>query len=749
MTGGLYRALARWRWGIALVLAAGCGSLGWAGRRLAVDPSNRAFFIRGDESYRTYQAFRQAFGSDDTIVLGLRLHEGFSPEVARWLSQLTVDLRGLPDVEAVRSLASARLVRRGLFGQPVEESFFGVPGGGSRRPGMPFDWWKHAPPDVQALTAPDNSFTALVLTIAEDEARPDSRHELVGRVQRLMSSRTPASVEVRFSGTAVEQDAFIHDIEQDRRTLVPVTVAVIALLVLFLGGDWRTLAYSLAVMGGALAGTNGLMVLTGTPVNLVSALLAPLILIVSVSATVHVAHSMASEHGDGPLPVRLASVYRRMFLPCALALGTTALGFLSLLVSRVSAIRTFGCFGAAGTAMAWALSMLLAPAAAGLIAAAPRGRSGLFDVVGRILAASTGRMRRAILALSVMLAAGSLYVAPSVRASTDLLTIFPPAHRFRRDTEEIQRQLGGIYPLEVLVRLPDPRALRDPASWEALERFQEAVRRLPNVSRTIALTDLERYLRIALKQPRSSAWLTRFLTDGRRRMPEELARLADEDFRTLRLTALLESSDTAQVEELAGAIPPLAGAFLPAGWRAEVTGQTALLARMSQQLVRDELASVGLAFAVILAAAWLGLRSLRDAVICVGVNILPVAGLFACMAALRVPLNTATAMIASIALGLVFDNTIYFMWRYRAARAGGRTPQQALAMSLTQAAQPMIASSLILSGGFAIALLGRMTPTVQFGALSCFVIGAALLSDLLVLPSVVSLLEPGAGGRLR
>jgi predicted RND superfamily exporter protein len=345
----------------------------------------------------------------------------------------------------------------------------------------------------------------------------------------------------------------------------------------------------------------------------------------------------------------------------------------------------------------------------------------------------------------MLLVAASLHLAPSVRASTDLLNVFPPANRFRRDTEAIQQRLGGIYPLEVLVRLPGAGLLREPASWEALERFQRAVGGLPNVSRTIALMDVERYVRTALGRTRSSAWLTQFLDEGPRRMPQELARLADPGFRTLRLTALLDSSDTAHVVELADAIPRLAEDSLPAGWGADVTGQTLLLARMSQRLVQDEVISVGVAFGIILAAASLGLRSLRDALMCVGVNLLPVAGLFACMAALHIPLNTATAMIASIALGLVFDNSIYFLWRYRAERGAGLSPPRALAAGLTRATQPMIASSLILAGGFAVALLGRMTPTVQFGALSCFVIGVALLSDLLVLPAVMGVCEPGAG----
>jgi predicted RND superfamily exporter protein len=101
-------------------------------------------------------------------------------------------------------------------------------------------------------------------------------------------------------------------------------------------------------------------------------------------------------------------------------------------------------------------------------------------------------------------------------------------------------------------------------------------------------------------------------------------------------------------------------------------------------------------------------------------------------------------MIASVALGLIFDNTIYLLSRYRDARRAGRGAAAALRTALDRCLRPVTTSSMILCGGFAVTLAGSLVPTQQFGLLTCATIGLALASDLLVLPALLAAVKPGA-----
>ena len=90
--------------------------------------------------------------------------------------------------------------------------------------------------------------------------------------------------------------------------------------------------------------------------------------------------------------------------------------------------------------------------------------------------------------------------------------------------------------------------------------------------------------------------------------------------------------------------------------------------------------------------------SLPYALIVIVPNLLPILGLFALMAVWRIPLNIATAMSASVAVGLIFDNTIQLLYRYRDARRAGADARGGEGR-LARRAQLMIASSLTLRAG--------------------------------------------------
>ena len=139
-----------------------------------------------------------------------------------------------------------------------------------------------------------------------------------------------------------------------------------------------------------------------------------------------------------------------------------------------------------------------------------------------------------------------------------------------------------------------------------------------------------------------------------------LATLVSASGREVRLSALVNEMDEQRFLALVDATR--AGlADLPPGWSGYVTGQVLRLARAQQDLVATQLSSVTLALVVIFAAIWLGLRSWRLMLVALPPNLVPVAVTFAAMAWLAIPLDAATVMVASVALGIAVDNTIHYL----------------------------------------------------------------------------------------
>ncbi len=731
--------LYRLRWIPALAAVALCAAVWPVSRQVPVDASNNSFVIRDNFSWYEYENFNRVFTAEESIAVGLRFANPIDAASAAVLTELEAELKTIPGVHQVRGLAGLTRHHLGWFGRMEEKPLFGALVSGKENPESFLADREHWPPPGSQLLSADGRTAAVIVTL-----KPDAPELSVAldAVRRAVTERLPADAEAMFTGTVLEQRTFGEQIDRDRRAFVPLCVGVIVALLIVFHLDLRTVLYSLVVMGGSLTLTEALMTAAGGRLHAVTALLAPVILIVAVSSTIKACGIFDLVRNE-PLPsLRLVRAIRGMFVPIFLANLTTFIGFISLLVSRVPAVRDFGAYGAAGTAFAFLLTMLAAP----LFATWPRmpmtGRFDPFEWTGKTIARLTRPVSWLLVALAVVFVVAAVRQIPQLQTSTDLIKIFKPSDPFRRDTELFIERLGGVYPLEILVEPPTMKGMRTPDAWDRLDRFEGRIEETADVSHVTGPTDVIRYFEGVVGRPRSEKLLGRMLDEIPEKNPEGWRHFAGEGNLQLRFTALLTTSDTARVMELARQIPQAAGEVLGSGWRVSVTGETRLLAEMSQQLVHDEAASVLTAFCVILALIILILRSAPYAFLGVLPNFVPIAGLFGLMSLLGIGLNTATAMIASVAIGLVFDNTVYLLCGYREARAAGMDAEAAVTQMLSKRFKPVIASSLILMGGFGVTMFGHMVPTVQFGFLSCATIGLVTLSDLFVLPALLRIFKP-------
>ena len=717
-----YAGVYRWRWGVAFLATAACVAVGLQALRLSVDPSIRAFFAPRSESAAAYQVFLNQFGSDETIVVGVRMAHGLTPELGHWVRDVTQALRVLPHVEEVRSLATVTRLRRTFFGRLVEQPLLpDVKAGARAGRALPRD-----PSPEEPLLLSGGRTTAIVLRVTQELPDLDAQSALIAGVRQVLARHQRPDVTYLVTGTVVEQDTLLRRMDQDRQRFIPLTVGVVIVLLLLFHARWLSVVYALAVMGGALVVTQGVMAWRHIPLNVVTGLLAPIVLIIAVSLTVEISASFLHVPRDASNGARLATVYRTMFMPCLLSIFTTLIGFLSLFVSQVPAVRAFGTYGALGTLTAWVLAMAWIPVCLGLAGDRPSRVAPVFQAIGRVLAYRTARHRWSIVTVAAALMITAAVLGGSVRPSTNLIRIFRPTDPFRVETEALQQDLGIVYPLELSITVPPGTSMTSPQTWQSIERFQSTAAQLPVVARSFSLSDVLRYVERIAGITRSERRLTPILAQLPRRLGPAFSQLASPDARHLRLTLYLRRWDTAEVVEVIHQLRALAATALPPGWRMEPTGHVALLSQMSQRLVGDEVTSVALAFGIIFALMWLVMRSLP----------------YALMAVWRIPLNIATAMSASVAVGLIFDNTIQLLYRYRDARRAGADAREAVRAALARCAQPMIASSLIITGGFAVTLCGQMVTTVQFGMLTCATIGLGMMGDLILLPALLVIFKP-------
>ena len=125
----------------------------------------------------------------------------------------------------------------------------------------------------------------------------------------------------------------------------------------------------------------------------------------------------------------------------------------------------------------------------------------------------------------------------------------------------------------------------------------------------------------------------------------------------------------------------------------------------------------------------LAFRSPLLALIALVPNVLPILCVLGAMGWLGVPLDVASVMTGSIAFGVAVDDTYHYLWHCRSG--------QGVVHAAAVAGQGIVATSLILAGGFATLMFSGFNPVVRLGALLCTAVLCALATDALVLPALV------------
>jgi predicted RND superfamily exporter protein len=165
--------------------------------------------------------------------------------------------------------------------------------------------------------------------------------------------------------------------------------------------------------------------------------------------------------------------------------------------------------------------------------------------------------------------------------------------------------------------------------------------------------------------------------------------------------------------------------------------------RFQDYLLSSQMKSFGLAFIVIGLAMLIAFRSWRLGLLAMIPNFLPVLFVVGLMPVLGIALDVGTVMIASVALGLIVDDTIHFLYRFKVEAGRTGDVRSAIARAIQTAGRPIIYTSVVLALGFVVLVFASFNPVIHFGILATIVILLALAFDLVVLPAVMGLVWIG------
>ncbi len=716
-------------------------------RRLEFDRSVEGLFHQDDPRLANYVDDKRLFGGAETTIVAYTDPDLLTVEGLARVEALDKTLAAVPGVQSVLSLAQARLpgsplnpksLREHLVSQRVDveelrDELLGV------------DMYRGR------VLSTDGETTVLLVGLEPVSADSPSRAETIREIRAICDAHDPPAV---VAGGPVLVESVYTQLEADGLTLGIASSAVLALVIAFLFRSVRWMLLPLAVVQLAILWTKALLVVSGTRMSMVSSPLVALVTVIGVVTVVHVTIRFREERDSNSpfdaLRQTMIHLGPAIFWTCL----TTAAGFASLLASRIVPVGGFGTMMALGSLLVFVASVGLLPAGVlfgplGTDPARAPGEGKLASGLNRIVRMVERYPKRVALFGIVFLgvtAAGIL----RLQVATDFDENFRASSPIVRSYRFVSERMGTISMFDVLI--DSPKADEPEKFGEYLDNvraLQQDLSEQPSVTGTMSVVDVLEFVNSTRKERAelmelASATVFEQLGPAQRlellraMQPGVVSGFWNKDEAVSRIIVQTGQTRGADAKrEVIESIEALAQERFPS---ARTAGVEILLAYSVQSLLTDQWTTFGLAVAAIFVMMTIAFRDWRLGLIAMVPNAAPILIVVGVMGWAGLKVNMATAMLASVSMGLTVDFSIHYLYRYRHELRAGKSVSQALHDAHGSVGLAMVLANIALIAGFSTLTISAFIPTVHFGILVSVAMLGGLLGNLTTLPLLLRLL---------
>jgi len=612
------------------------------------------------------------------------------------------------------------------------------------------------------LVSPDGTVGSILLELASSDS--DDSKAVLAALQEAIAPFEARGFRYHIVGQTAQFALTDQALAADSARLTPLMIALVAIVVWVLFRSWQAVVATLATVGLSTLWTMGFMGMLGWPQNAITETIAPLILVMALSDSVHLLsrHAQVREQGI-PIPeagagrtAAMLEAARQAGAPCLITTLTTAAGFASFATSDLESFVRFGIVCAAGISAALLLTFSLLPI---LVLRLPEDQlrsseaSAMWDRVLSVLVEGTRRHARFIVPASLAAFVVAAVGMAGLRVDIDEYKLYGEESDVVRGFRFLEQHLRKSDSLELELTLPEGSELFQIETLERLSDLADSLEAIEGLGPVHSLLDVlawtnrllnrddPAYQRLAETAAANAELLTLLSMED----PVALDSWVSPTFRRLRFSVEAAKRPQSERGAVLASVQEALEKNLGDRWKWTTTGSFVVYYDMARDIQRTQLSSFGVAIVVVFAILMLFLRSLGGSMwraagwATVGMfpTVLPVVVTFGVMGFAAINLDIGTAMVAAILIGIGVDDTIHLLAEFYRRRVAGQGAPAAIQGSVLHVGQAVLTTSVALSLGFLVLTLSSWQSIASFGLLSGVAILGALAADLWILPALV------------
>jgi len=669
----------------AILLLAVVGVMGM--QRLVTDTSNESFLPEGDEMLVQNDRFKEIFGNEEFVFVFIETDEVFDHDTLKSIRSLAEDFdKNLPFAREVTSITNIEymdayddvLEVEDLIGDEIptdRESLDAIKRKAlasrmyvdriitrdSKSTGI-FIAFERIPDYAYAPV--EKGFSPLdevdwpaekvlmrdqIFTEEQAKQRSDLALEKVRDPRKLIAPaakvimerhRSPDYKAIAIGVPMMDYEAdIINSTEGSKLGMIALIVAIAFLIAIF--RSFRGVFAPVVVVISTIFVIFGLMGWLGTPISNTSGMIPTLLLVISVSYSIHVInHFRHSFRQTGSRRGSIRYAFEHATWPCFVTAVTTAVGFASFAVVPMKPIRDVGLFCALGVFLAYILVIVAIPA---LFSFGRDKRAKISDDSGsenrsdsRLMNVWSSFVVKNSLIIGIaafVVLAGAILFSMRVDVSTDFLEMFGDKVEMVRNIKYVVNRMGGLYSYELLIELPEDGMAKEPEVLMAMDDLATEVDSWESTTMTTSLSEMVKEMNWVMHNkddeyyaiPGSRELIAQYLLLYEMSGGEGAEDWADYDYRTIHLSVQVDkpSYSTAFSEKLYG-LAALAESKLPEGTEATIVGDIPVLMKLVNMITDGQMKSIAAAFLAITIMMMLILKSFRVGLLSMVPNIFPV-----------------------------------------------------------------------------------------------------------------------------
>ncbi len=705
-----------------------------------------------------YNKFLEIFGEEgNLVILGVKDSTIFTPAKFNAWNKLVKDLDSLPQVDFTVSVADVQQLKADRKQRKfvIEPLFDKAPTTNEEVTEIKNQLFEKLP-FYNNLLYNDKGVLQTAIYLNKDIVNTPVRRDFVMDVliPTVESFEKKHSVDVRISGMPYIRTLNSQNITDEMGIFVVGALLITAIIFFFFFRSFRATFITLLVVGIGVTWAFGFIGLLGYEITVLSALIPPLIIVIGVPNAVFLINKYQQEvkkHGNQAKS--LQRVISKVGNATLMTNITTASGFATFIFVKSQLMREFGILASINIISIFILALLIIPIIYSFMPLPEQKHLNHLEKkwmenVVNWMENMVKKQRIAIYITTVSIIIFSMIGIYMIRISGSLIEDMPKGKQFYKDIKFFESEFGGIMPLEILIDTKREKGVMKLSTLKKMEELNEAIETFPELSKPISVTNLvkyskqayyngnPKYYQLPTGQEKSYIFAYTKNSDSNSGM---LKNFVDSTGRYARITTFMKDIGTDKMDVIQERLQAVIKKQFPdENFNVSLTGKALVFLKGTNYLIKNLVISLSLAIILIsIFMAWM-FRSPQMILISLIPNMLPLLITGGLMGFLDIPIKPSTILVFSIAFGISVDDTIHFLAKYRQELLSNNWKiKPAVYSALRETGVSMFYTSIVLFFGFLVFTVSSFGGTIALGGLVSVTLLLAMVSNLLLLPSLL------------